>query len=174
VIGWQRVERREGGEDLPWSHTIHDDLAGADGEHGGHFPNDEHLQQLRDVVTIVHIRLFFVGEGRKELAGRRISLLELGDLVQLRSGHGEVGVRVIFLGRLAELRVKETSEQGKGDDVRGDHLFVIFSHLPLSRASAGVSNEHVEAGQLGFDSVREGLNGGVRAHVQIPHLKSVC
>jgi hypothetical protein len=78
--------------DLPRSHTVYDDLAGTEGREGGHLLDDEDRQQFRDVVAVAHVGLAFVVEGREELAGRRFAFFELGDLVELRGGHGEVGL----------------------------------------------------------------------------------
>ena len=163
-----------GGEaDLPRSHTVYDDVAGTEGEQDGHLLDDEDLQQLRDVVAVAHVSLAFVVEGRKELARWRFAFIELGDLVELRGSHGEVGLCVVLHGRLAEFRVEEKGEQGEGDDVRGDRLFVILGHSELRRQYAGVGDEYVEAWQFGLDSVGKGLDGSIRAHVEMPHLEDV-
>ena len=88
----------------------------------------KHRQQLRDVVAVRHIGLAFVVEGREELAGWRFAFLKLGDLVELRAGYREVCLRVVLRGRLVELGVKEEREQGHGNNVGGDGLFVILGH----------------------------------------------
>lgn len=115
--------------------------------------DDEDCQELRDVVAVEHLGFTFVVEGREKLAGRRFSFLELGVLVKLGAGHGEVGLRVIFVGRFAELRVKEEGEQGHRDNVGGDALLIIFCHSELQRHSAGIGEERVDAWQLSPDSV---------------------
>lgn len=158
--------------DLPRSHTVYDDTTRTNREQGGDLLDDEDRQQLRDVVAVEHLGLTFVVEGRENLAGRRFSFLELGDLVELRASHGEVGLRVVFVGRFAELRVKEEGEHGHGDNVGGDGLLIIFCHSELPRRYAGVGEEHVDAWQLSLDSVGKCLDRSVRAHVEVPHLKA--
>ena len=135
--------------------------------------DDEDRQQLRDVVTVGYFGLTFVVEGREQLAGRRFSFLELGDLVKLRAGHGEVGVRVLLIGHFAELREKEEGEHGHGKNVGGDGLLIVFCHSELPRQYAGVGEEHVDAWQLSLDTVGKCLDRSVRAHVEVPHLKAV-
>ena len=61
-------------------------------------------------------------------------------------------LRIVFRGRLAELRVEEECQQGHRDNVRGDGLFVIFGHSELLRPQAGVGDEHVDAWQFRLDS----------------------
>ena len=119
---------------LPRSHTVNDDCTGTDGGHDGELLHDEDRQQLRDVVAVKHVGFAFVVEGGEDLAGRRFAFLEFGDLVELRGGHGDVRFRVVFRGRLAELRVEEEGELGHRDNVGGDGLFVVLGHSEFLRA----------------------------------------
>ncbi len=118
--------------DLPGSYTVDDDSAGGDGGQGGNLLDDEDGQQLRDVVAVRHVGFAFVVESREELIVRRVAFFEFGDLVELRAGHGDVGLGVVFRGGLAEFRVEEAGEEGHGDNVGGDGLLVIFGHSECS------------------------------------------
>ena len=89
---------------------------------------DENSKQLRNVVAVGHVGFALVVQSRKELAGGRFAFLELGYFVELRACHGEVCLRLIFRGRFAEFGVQEESEEGHGDDVGGECLFIIFGH----------------------------------------------
>ena len=169
--GWLLLRREQG--DIPRSHTVYDDTTRTDRAQGGDLLDGEDSQQLRDVVAVGHIGLSFVVKSHEKLAGRRFSFLELGVLVKLGAGHGEVGLRVVFVRRFAELRVKEEGEQGHGDNVGGDALLIIFCHSEFPRQYAGVGEERVDAWQLSLDSVGKCFDRSVRAQVEVPHLKAV-
>ena len=64
------------------------------------------------------MRLIFVGKGFEDFTRRSLVFFEIGKFVQLRSGHGEVALRVVFYGCLVEYRVKEEAEKGERDNVR--------------------------------------------------------
>ena len=107
--------------------------------------DDEDCQQFRDVVAVGHVGFALIVQRREELARRRFAFFELGYLVELRAGHGEVRLRLVYRGRLTQFGVQEEGEKGHGDDVSSDSLLVIFSHSELVFPEAGISDQRVEA-----------------------------
>lgn len=92
---------------------------------------DENRKQLRNVVAVRHVGFALIVQRREELAGGCFAFLEFCYFVELRAGHGEVGLRLVFGGRFAEFGVQEEGEQGHGDDVGGECLLIIFGHSEL-------------------------------------------
>ena len=131
--------RKRRDESLPWRDAVDDDITRVGGREDGHLLYHEDLDELAYVVPIPHICFRFVVERREDLAFRHIPLLELGDLVQLGSGDGEVGLRVEFGGCLVQFRMQEKPQQEERDHVRGHGFFVAFCYAEGARADACVA-----------------------------------
>ena len=72
--------------------------------------DEEDHQKLRGLVAVGHVGLGFIVEGREDLAGRRLVFGDFGNLVELRGGHSEVSVRILFQTRLAKFGSEEAGQ----------------------------------------------------------------